>query len=446
MSVSDPLIKDIKGCILAFLEEIRINHCINDSNAVLLLFCQNLEKILNLGLVPVYNTFGFCKYIDAWIWLEKITHDRNANLSYSYVHCIGNVKLCRNVITNIGKLRLLIRLCLIHKCLHIPIEYLKNYKKLNVVYKENSIVGDEILCEIFLSVLRQCTKINFKLNANNSSFLDLSWSIPELVKLEYVPCDILGMTVSFAGEKAIIMSIQPNSVASESGKIEVGDVLDSLNGVQICSATKGRLRTIFKSCKGRPIVLTIIKAVHSDTKQIYLPIINLLRHVRIDPVVLKNRIDSSEAKAEDHISKNSASGAGLKVTYMGCVQVGSRGDVKQIDKAVSNFLAPAISMTCDDGFKYERVKKIVLFELGELGIRCVDPLNSEVVVKHSYMEISACGSVSSLSNYFAYIAGDEYCNLAKNFTCYIFFTKNSDTSYTILQSIGQGFHRTHFAV
>ncbi|KAI4456686.1 multiple pdz domain protein [Holotrichia oblita] len=406
MSVSDPLIKDIKGCILAFLEEIKINHCISDSNSILLLFCQCLEKILNLGLVPVYNTFGFCKYIDPWVWLEKIIHDKNADISYNYLHCVENIKLCRNVITNIGKLRLLIRLCLIHRCLHIPIEYLKNYKKLNVVYKENSIIGDEILCEIFLSVLRQCSKINFKLNANNTSFLDLSWSMPELIKLEYVPCETLGMTVSFAGEKAIIMSIQPNSVASECGKIEVGDVLDSLNGVQICAATKGRLRTIFKGCKGRPIVLTIIKAVYSDTRQIYLPIISLLRHVRLDPDVLKSRIDSHYTKTDDHFSsKNNSCGTGLKVTYMGCVQVGSRGDVKQIDKAVSNFLAPAISLTCDDSFLYEKVKKVVSFELGELGVRCVDPISSEIILKHSYMEISACGSVSTLQNYFAYIAG-----------------------------------------
>lgn len=63
---------------------------------------------------------------------------------------------------------------------------------------------------------------------------------------------------------------------------------------------------------------------------------------------------------------------------MGCVQVGHRGDVKQIDKAVSNFLAPAISLTCDEGFKYEKVKKPVSFELGELGVRCVEPVNSEV--------------------------------------------------------------------
>lgn len=84
-------------------------------------------------------------------------------------------------------------------------------------------------------------------------------------------------------------------------------MLDSLNGVQICSATKGRLRTIFKSCKGRPIVLTIIKAVYSDTKQIYYPIINLLRHVRIDPDILTNRVEAKNGKTDESSSnKNSA--------------------------------------------------------------------------------------------------------------------------------------------
>lgn len=199
---------------MAFLEEIKINNCINDSNSILLLFCQSLEKIFSLGLLPCHNTFGLFKYVDPWVWLEKITHNKNSDISYSYSHCVDNAKLCRNVITNIGRLRLLIRLCLVYKCIHIPLEYLvsnyytlyvhinntvillqKNQKKLNSIYRENSIVGDEILCEILLSVLRQCCKINFKLNSNNTSFLDYSWIMPEVVKIEYVPCDMLGMTV-----------------------------------------------------------------------------------------------------------------------------------------------------------------------------------------------------------------------------------------------------------
>lgn len=70
---------------------------------------------------------------------------------------------------------------------------------------------------------------------------------------------------------------------------------------------------------------------------------------------------------------------------MGCIEVGNRGDIKQIDKAVSNFLAPTISSTCDDSLKYEKVKKIVLFELGELGVRCVDPATSSVLLMTSVL-------------------------------------------------------------
>lgn len=41
---------------------------------------------------------------------------------------------------------------------------------------------------------------------------------------------------------------------------------------------------------------------------------------------------------------------------------------------------------------------------------------------------------------------DNICNLAKKFTCYVFQTDNDNDIQTILQSIGQGFQRTHFAV
>lgn len=62
-------------------------------------------------------------------------------------------------------------------------------------YDKNSILGDDILGEIFLSVLLQSSKLNFKLNLRNSSFLDESWQLPECVALELVPCRRLGISV-----------------------------------------------------------------------------------------------------------------------------------------------------------------------------------------------------------------------------------------------------------
>ncbi|XP_022903455.1 uncharacterized protein [Onthophagus taurus] len=439
MSVSDPLIKDLKGCILNFFEEIKENG-INDSNPDLLVFCSTTEKIFSTGLNQIHNTLGFIKSINnPWLWLDKIASDKA--ISFTYLNCVEKVRKCKSIQTNLGRLRLLIRLCLSQKCLHIPLEYLITSKKLNVYYNENCIIGDEILSEILLSVFRQVSKIPFHLNVNNNSFLDTSWNMPEVLHVEFVPCDTLGMTVSFSGDKAVIMSIKSNSVASENGNIEIGDILESLNGCLITSSTKNRLRHIFKSAKGRPVTLTIIKAVRGDLKQIYGPILTVLKDVRLDPDILRSRL--SECTDSNDNLRRKYTGSGLRVTYMGYVVVGSKGDVKQIDKAVSSVFNPSMN---NEATKYFKTRKDVCFELGELGVKCIDLATSEIVTKHSYMEISSCGSVASLPNYFAYIAGDDYCNTAKIFTCYIFFGRSNEMVMTILQSIGQGFHRTHFAV
>lgn len=137
--------------------------------------------------------------------------------------------------------------------------------------------------------------------------------------------------------------------------------------------------------------------------------------------------------------------AGQKAVYIGWVEIGSRGDVKQINKAATLLVSPYPKQSHPDS-KFKKVEKDVCFEIGELGVKVVDPISSEIVLKNSYMEISSCGSVSFLYNYFAYVAGDDDCNVAKKFTCYIFQAANYDSCYTILQSIGQGFQRTHFAV
>lgn len=62
-------------------------------------------------------------------------------------------------------------------------------------YDKDSIVSNEILCQIFISVLLQISKLNFKLDLMNSSFLDDTWELPECKSLELVPCKTLGISV-----------------------------------------------------------------------------------------------------------------------------------------------------------------------------------------------------------------------------------------------------------
>ncbi|KAF5288300.1 hypothetical protein FQR65_LT12032 [Abscondita terminalis] len=451
MSVSDPLIKDTKGKnleivlrleslnhpfllarILKLIDDLKHIEHISDTNPNLIPFCENVEKIFSCGLNSVHTTFGFLKTNEAWTWLEKVATFRDDVITFGYINSVEHVKRYQHLLTKTGKLRLLIRNLLSRKSIYVPVKYLlKN--KANGVYKGNSILGDEILAEILLSVLLQCSKIHFKLDLNNTSFLDVSWELPEILKLELVPCTNLGLSISFTDNKAVIIDIKSNSVIAENAQVEVGDLLDNLNGVHICLKMKGMLNTILKTSRGHPVTVTIIKAKFSKTNELYKPIVRLLHQVHIDPSTLLNK---SVQLDKTPVCKKYAS-AGFKATYYGFVNTGRTGDVNQIDKSVRILLYPYKGHIDNSDFKYKIVKQAVFFEIGEIGVKIVDCQSSEIILKHSYMEISSCGSVSHLHYYFAYIAGNENCNQATEFVCYVFHIKKFELAYTILQSIGK---------
>ncbi len=61
---------------------------------------------------------------------------------------------------------------------------------------------------------------------------------------------------------------------------------------------------------------------------------------------------------------------------------------------------------------------------------------------HAFPEISSCGRRIDSSQCFAYIVGNDICNVATDFTAYLFEAPNSEISREILQNIAQGFKRT----
>lgn len=60
---------------------------------------------------------------------------------------------------------------------------------------------------------------------------------------------------------------------------------------------------------------------------------------------------------------------------MGYINVGRHGDVKQIDRSAKMLLYPRL-----EGLQKEhkKVKQIVFFEIGEIGVKIVDFANNEV--------------------------------------------------------------------
>lgn len=69
--------------------------------------------------------------------------------------------------------------------------------------------------EIFLSVVLQISTLPFKLDVSNARFLDNTFVLPQCVQIEFVPCNSLGITVSFIDDKAVVVQVDEKSVAAE---------------------------------------------------------------------------------------------------------------------------------------------------------------------------------------------------------------------------------------
>ncbi|XP_063240978.1 uncharacterized protein LOC134541445 isoform X2 [Bacillus rossius redtenbacheri] len=363
---------------------------------------------------------------------------RGSRAGPSYQLAVSAVRSCPKVGTPLGRLRLLVRTCLAKKCLHAPVEALVRGGSPRGVYDPaGSVLGDEILGEILLSVLLQCGRLAFRLDLANCSFLDASWLPPPVARLEFVPCRSLGVCITFVGGKAIVAAVETNSLAAEDDRIEAGDVLDELNGRHVTTSMRGQLASIMRSGSGKPVTVTVIKACYPGTLSLYPPLVGLLWQARLDP----DRVRSGHCRAATEHQDNTclpAVSAGRAVAYVGSDSTGARGDVREIERAVGAVLAAEAPRRAD--------ARLVVVECHEMGVRVLGADDGRVLLKHSYMEISSCGRTSTWPHHFAYIAGEQSCNIAESFTCFVFECRDEEHVDNILHSIGQGFQRTHFAV
>ncbi|XP_014665008.1 PREDICTED: uncharacterized protein LOC106807235 [Priapulus caudatus] len=385
MSVSDPLLKRFKGLVLLLRNE---KEPIRDHNSFLQQFSETLEEIFRRGLKHFVflaepgAIFGFNKR-DYWNWIESLPDVLNVQtINPALTLAVSTVKNCKKVKTNQGRGRLFIRFALARKSLHLPVKYIHtNTTLLEYWYDPNSsIIGNEILSEIFLSLLEETKQIIFNLNIKNSSFLDETWTIPVYKQFEFVPCRDLGIHLSYIKGRAVVAAVDIGSVAAEDNKIETGDVLDELYGVSLNGVRKGQLQTI--------------------------------------------TADFSRFRAN------------YLVKYVGRVDVGEYGGVAVIENGIQEVLRNASDIE----------KQEVYFELGETDVTVTLKNSCKVLLKHSYTEISSCGRRVDSVDFFAYIAGETSCSLAKKFVCYVFEAACDEESKTILCAIAQGFGRTHWFV
>lgn len=197
------------------------------------------------------------------------------------------------------------------------------------------------------------------------------------------------------------------------GNIKIGDVLDKLNGVHITPSLKGRLSATLRCRKGEPINISVVKAYNHETKEFFMPVRSLLKQLNIDCASV---VKQYEELAEEILPKGVWCvevgivgfiyiffyfSSGYDVRYLGYVDVGSNGNVKQVEKAVTRMCITQgveASIASMDGMAVTKVNKIVTFEFGEIGIKVKDVQTNEVSqtssvgVTHKFRNFRFCWS------------------------------------------------------
>uniref|UniRef100_T1H9S8 PID domain-containing protein n=1 Tax=Rhodnius prolixus TaxID=13249 RepID=T1H9S8_RHOPR len=152
MSVSDPLIKELKGFATKFLNE--SPKPITDEDKNVRSFCECIEKIFYKGLNIQRNVIGFFRAPECWSWLEHIG-DEKLGCPYSYVSCIEKIKRSDKVTTNFGKVRLLIRIALVRRCIHVPVQILGNVMVGDILDTLNGVVINDSLQGSLVNIMRK---------------------------------------------------------------------------------------------------------------------------------------------------------------------------------------------------------------------------------------------------------------------------------------------------
>ncbi|XP_071546011.1 uncharacterized protein [Panulirus ornatus] len=421
MSISDPLIKDLKGHILEATKA-SFNGPLLDTQPFILPLCQVLEAIFRKGLNnAVHSAFGLTKR-DYWSWVEKTAHT-SAGLQGCFKRTVEAVATNQSVTTPQGRGRLFIRHALKSKCLHVPVETVVRMKCNDGVYEEDSIIGNEILGEIFLSLLYQCSHIDFDPKLENASFLDETWQLPIYQEYELVPCMDLGVYLGHVSGRAVVVRVEDGSVAAEDNKIEVGDVIDEAFGICINGWRRGRVSSLLRQKRGLPVSLKVIKGHYADGS-VYPGIVPLLQRLHLDVNSLQEQFREVALAESQETSLINNQLEGQTVQYLGSISVGSSGDVSKIEHAViavSNQNRPAIG---------------VILVTGEIGVQTLLKTNRKMILNHSYTEISSCGRRNDMPDYFAYIAGDTSCSISSHFMCYVFKAVTVEQLMDSIEHIG----------
>ncbi|CAN8002954.1 unnamed protein product [Ixodes hexagonus] len=463
MSVSDPLLKELKAHIFD-LRRHSLAVAIDDFNGLLQPFCVTLEKILRKGLVAQSSTALGCIRRDYWDSFLSLFHIKEkARLPFKVSTAIETVSAFKKVRTSQGRGRLLLRVLLRKKLTRTAVEQLLKCRCLlkGVYSPVDSILGNEILAEIFLSLLYEVDKVTFSLRLRNASFLDTTWQMGVYKAFEFVPCTDMGLSVGFASGHAVVTHVQEGSVAAEDDQVQVGDVLDELYGEAINGRKRGTISALMSHFEGLPVYASFVKSYLPD-KSPYPPVADLLMSLGMTNIYeqpaeeLSQQLGSLVPMSSPGLIlgdftelpvNTPQESSGYPAIYLGKSYVGNEGHVLQIERSIAEVATRTEQQhPVRSRFMHCFTARKVIFDIDDCYIKVLSRFTKEVLLTKHYTEIASCGKRSDMPCLFAIVAGETTCTVAKHFNSYVFQVQDVQICQGILTSIAQGFSRTSWSV
>ncbi|KAL1245816.1 Tectonic-2 [Trichinella spiralis] len=428
MSVTHPALKKLKDFIRSFYE---FPDAITDKHAELKSFCIAVENILYFG--TCYKREKTSDIL--WNCLSTLDfYYKRHEIPAAVENCVKYVLRRTNVVSGIGRLRLVIRYGLQYKILHSIFSILLRKPLLmNTIYDNCSVMGDDILAEILVSTLEVLKNCRFELSLKNSTFLDKDWVLPEYRIYEFVPCDKVGLDIKLIKGYALVLDVEAGSVADEDFQIEPGDIIDEIYGQCTFNLSKGKIIQILDEYKRTPVYMNVVKCLDSND-EIFEPLQFILEDANLNPnMLLARRLERlEEAAIENNTKKNLSQDEENDQTdhrfiasYCGCCEVAEGTVSEQIGIGIHDVSA-----------KCQQVKNIVL----EINVtKAISSLcdTGEILFEHTFTEIVSCGRRVDHPKLFAYVVGDSSYALKKHYVCYVFKFASDEEKETPLLAVSE---------
>uniref|UniRef100_UPI00358F0C9E uncharacterized protein isoform X2 n=1 Tax=Myxine glutinosa TaxID=7769 RepID=UPI00358F0C9E len=433
MAVRDPLLQQLKERLFALLPE-GSPTVIDDSTPCLPEFCATLEDVLRNGLKQPSLSL---RRWDYWDWIDNLPEMCNGNIKKPELGwAMQQAAQCTDVHTAQGKGRLFIRIALMRGLLPTALHILARDPQLLEWYDPMcSIIGNEDLFELFLSLLSVASHMKFELDLQVSVFLDESWIIPVCELYEFVPCNELGACLFYIKGRVVITGLVEMSCIADDGRVQPGDMLDTVNGVSLHDASKGVVLSVLRKGRGKPIVLKVVKAIGRDGHQFppLAPYYDILRQEVPNFCPSAYLMQHTNDYAD---GKQMADGRLMYcLQYLGVSQLGQDSAVETLSKTIANLLGRCPAMVD------------ILFDIRETRVISTDKNTSKILFEHTYPDISSVGRYLGSPLNFAYSTCTG-CDLKgkKHFDCYLFEAATKECSEEIVKRIATGFSRTRWSV